>query len=74
MISQIIHLFWKRQRCISIKINWTRIDIKNSVYEFQTAHICKDEELQAYVTGLTSELNANYSDDNVIKVPEVPEN
>lgn len=47
--------------------------LKNSVYEFQTAHICKDEELQAYVTGLTSELNANYSDDNVIKVPEVPE-
>lgn len=47
--------------------------LKNSVYEFQTAHICKDEELQAYVTGLISELNANYSDDNVIKVPEVPE-
>ncbi len=56
------------------KIYGRGLFMTDRAYEFQTAHVCRDEEMQAYISGLIDELNRDYRDAEVIKVPVVPEN
>ena len=56
------------------KIYGRGLFMTDRAYEFQTVHVCRDEEMQAYISGLIDELNRDYRDAEVIKVPVVPEN